>query len=194
MVAARRRERAESGAGDMAVAEVTTRNVLHRNVMREDGLLNQLGWLIWTLGWMFWGALLVGPALLLGKALYGLGWLLAPRLGPVRSWPYLILAVVAAGISVGAWFAWPPSGWDSFLRAYACAQLTLGPARGAWLVRAWGWPGVKAPASGGAVVAPVVVDVPRYEGPEELDGAAPAAPVIAPVPVGVGLEEEEVAS
>ena len=89
MVAARRRERAESGAGDMAVAEVTTRNVLHRNVMREDGLLNQLGWLIWTAGWMFWGAVLVGPALLLGKALYGLGWLLArgsARCGRGRTW------------------------------------------------------------------------------------------------------------
>jgi hypothetical protein len=190
MASARKHERYESGAGDMAVAEVTTRNVFHRSVAREDGLLNRMGWLVWTLTWMFWVAVLVGPALVLGKALYGLGVLASRRLGPLRPWPYLVLAAVVAAISVGAWFAWPPQGWDAVLRAYACAQAVLAPLRGAWLVRAWGWLGVKAAPTTRAAVAPVVVAVPAG-----IDDDSPTTDQthieIAPVAVGPGMEEEE---
>ena len=73
MASARRHERYESGAGDMAVAEVTTRNVFHRSVAREDGVLNQLGWLIWTATWMFWVAVLV-PFWVKSEKLRGVQW------------------------------------------------------------------------------------------------------------------------
>lgn len=189
MASARRHERYESGAGDMAVAEVTTRNVFHRSVAREDGVLNQLGWLIWTVTWMFWVAVLVGPALLAGKALYGLGALAARRLGPLRSWPYLVLALALAGVLAGAWFRWPPEGWDTVVRSYACAQVVLAPVRAAWLVRAWGWPAVKAAPSGAGAVAPVVVGAPVQEGPSPV--AEEVRVEIAPVLVGTGQEEEE---
>jgi len=191
MASARRHERYESGAGDMAVAEVTTRNVFHRSVAREDGVLNQFGWLIWTVTWMFWVALLFGPTLLLGKALYALGVLAATRLGPLRSWPYLVLALVLMGACVGAWFRWPPEDWDTVVRSYACAQAVLAPARAAWLVRAWGWPAVKAAPSGAGAVAPVVVGVPVREEPSPVVEGVQVE--IAPVLVGTGQEEEEVA-
>jgi hypothetical protein len=165
---ARRFDRELAGAGDAAFNEITTRNIFYRNVMREEGAANVVGWFVLTTGWMFWTAALVGPALVLGAALYGLAWALVPRLGRVKVWPFLVLALVALTTSVVLWIYWPPSSWaPSLLFIWTALQMTCGPLRAAQLTRA------------NTAIAPIEVAI--EEEPEQE--AAPPEPVTVDIEV-----------
>lgn len=180
---ARRFDRELAGAGDAAFNEITTRNLFYRNVMREEGAANALGWFVLTTGWMFWTAALVGPALVLGAALYGLAWALVPRLGRVRAWPFLLLALVALTITVTLWMIWPPSGWAStLLSIWTGLQVVVGPLRAAQLTRANGWAAVSKRAKGAATaIAPIEVAI----------EAEPEPAVATPEQVTVDIEVDE---
>ncbi|OYO00730.1 hypothetical protein CGZ95_08900 [Enemella evansiae] len=171
-LAARQRNRDEIVAGDSPFGEVTTRNVFHRSVHREEGAANLIGWLVWTLGWMATVMLFVGPALLIGLAAYGLWWSQVPRWGRLRSWPLLVAAAVIAVAGLLAAQIWEPTGWVGFLIVFLVLQLVLGLVRAAWRVRAWGWPAVaRVTKASTSKVRPVHIQ------------AADEEPAIAPVEV-----------
>lgn len=182
-VKARRFDRELAGAGDAAFNEVTTRSLFYRNVMREEGAANTIGWFVLTTGWMFWTAALVGPALVLGAALYGLAWALVPRLGRVRAWPFLALALVALATTVTLWMLWPPSGWaPSLLFIWTALQMICGPLRAAQLTRANGWAAVAQRAKGAATaIAPIEVAI----------EAEPEPQPTSPEPVSVDIEVDD---
>ena len=182
---ARRFDRELAGAGDAAFNEVTTRNIFYRNVMREEGAANVVGWFVLTTGWMFWTAALVGPALVLGAALYALAWALVPRLGRVKVWPFLVLALVALATSVTLWTIWLQSGWAStLLFIWTALQLTCAPLRAAQLTRANGWAAVAKRAKAAAsAIAPIEIAVEA-----EPEAEAPAA---APVTVDIEVDDDD---
>lgn len=178
---ARRQDRYAAGVGDTAFGEVATRNVFHRSVFREEGAANTAGWLLWTLSWMGWGALLLGPAYLLSLVLYGLWWL---RRTPMRpSWPLLAAGVVAALGVGGLWVFGPADLWGRVLWAYIIVQLVLGLMRLAWMTRAYGWPAVARTvrARTGDVSTLVLPDIDDIEMTDELTPAAPEPAVATPV-------------
>lgn len=174
-VKARRADREQAGAGDAAFVEVTTRNVFTRNVMREEGPANVLGWFVLTATWMFWLAVLLGPALVLGAALYGLSWALVPRLGRVRSWPFLVASLCALLGSVLVFWLLPPDGWAAWvLTGYLALQLVVGPLRAAYLARANGWAAVAKRAKGSAAkIAPIDIAVTVEDAPAPATDPAP---------------------
>lgn len=180
---ARRFDRELAGAGDAAFNEITTRNIFYRNVMREEGAANVVGWFVLTTGWMFWTAALVGPALVLGAALYGLAWALVPRLGRVKVWPFLVLAPVALTTTVTLWILWPPSGWaTTLLSIWTGLQVVVGPLRAAQLTRANGWAAVAQRAKGAATaIAPIEVAI----------AAEPEPQATSPEPVSVDIEVDD---
>lgn len=141
---ARQIDRREAGVGDAMAVEVVTRDVFTRNVFREEGAGNTLAWFVLTSTVLSWTCVLVGPALLLGLALYGLWWALVPRLGPLRSWPLALTGVVVSVAMAATWPWWSPEGTlNRVVTAWWNAQLPLGLLRAAWRVRAYGWAAVR---------------------------------------------------
>lgn len=184
-MAARRHDRDGVGAGDAPINEVTTRSVLYRHVMREEGAANQAGWLLLTLGWMFWAAALIGPAILLALVIYGAWWLLVPHVGRLRIIPLLLAASIMTALAWLIITVAVPSGWWTVLAIYVALQVVVGLLIAAWRVRAWGWLAVaKAAKKSAAKVAAVQIVVPT-------DGLAqPELPVVAPVAVGPISEQD----
>lgn len=173
---ARRRDRTGAGIGDAATAEIVTPSMVRRSVMREEGAGNTAGWALWTAVWLLSVALLVGPAWALSRLVYLAWWTTVPRVGRMRSLPLALASLLALAGSIGSWWLWPPAG-IGFLRLYGCAQLVLGLAWCAVLVRANGWAAVAAQVrSSSAKIAPVSVGTP--------------AASIAPVVVGAPSVEE----
>lgn len=204
--AARRRDRFDSGIGDSAFGEVTTRNVFYRSVHREEGAANTMGWLTWTLIWMLCTYLLVGPAMLIGMTAYGIWWQRIPQWGRMRSAPYykaaaglavigvallathsLLVSQGAPRMFVGSWQVWPLDGGVAFLSTYCWMQLVLGLARAGWRVRAWGWPAI-ARAGQTATSAVQTIEL------ETLDPGKPSAALEAPssaiAPIEISVDND----
>lgn len=142
MLAARRHRRDRAGVGAAGVTEVVTPHLLHRVTHRGgesgggtlQGVLGLLGLtLVLVLTW---------PALLLGWCVYGLWVLLHSKVRPSPWAP----AVLAAVLFVAAWFWWSNTNHATpGIRLQAqwwAVQPALGLAVTAWLIRAYGWPGV----------------------------------------------------
>lgn len=211
MVAARRHDRYEVGAGDASFGEVTTRNAFHRSVMREEGAANIAGWFCLTVLSVIVLAILVGPALLVSRIAYGTWWAMVSKWGRMVSPPYLGLAAVLGGIAWLTLARLPLEGFEGFLVQYGAVQVVLGVAWAAWLVRANGWAAVarRQKQSGSKVdkilieipvdepVDPVVIDVeesapadseaPQKKTPE----AAPTAPNLEPIEIEFEIDDVE---
>lgn len=176
MAKARRIERDAVGAGDAAAAETVTPNLWMRRIHRRED--SGVGAVVVTALWMLLIIVLVGPALLIAKAIYALRFALVSRLGPMRAWPWLVTAAVALVGAVVTWQLWPPEIAEA--RLWLCVQGVGAPVRVAYLVYAYGWQGVSRAKSS---VAPVVVVGPVAEdGPEivvELDDEMEAPAVTA---------------
>lgn len=181
MASARRQDRHSANAGDSAYSEVTTRNVFHRNVMREEGAANVIGWFSWTVIWMTAVALAIGPAIVLAWAIYGVWYRLTPRLGHLRAAPLLGAATTA--LLVGFAIIWFAAGESSLtLPAYLLLQLVVGLVWAAWLTRAYGWQAVSArQKASGSKIAPIRIDVAPDAAPP-LIPAEPATTQVAEEP------------
>ena len=108
-----------------------------------------------------------------------------PRLGRVKVWPFLVLALVALATSVTLWTIWLPSGWAStLLFIWTALQLTCAPLRAAQLTRANGWAAVAKRAKAAAsAIAPIEIAV------EAESEAEPTTP--APVTVDIEVDEDD---
>lgn len=211
MVAARRHDRYEVGAGDASFGEVTTRNAFYRSVMREEGAANTAGWFCLTVLSVIVLAVLVGPALLVSRIAYGTWWAMVPKWGPMFSPPYLGLAALLGGIAWLALGRLSLEDLEGFLVQYGAVQVVLGVAWATWLVRANGWAAVarRQKQSGSKVervsieipvvepVDPVVIDAPQ-SAPAEPEAsqkktpeAAPTAPNIEPIEIEFGIDDVE---
>lgn len=143
---ARRLARYDAGAGDAAVAEVTTRSRFGRIAAERDEHRGR-----WTIAAALVEAgrlIVAGPAIALSWAIYGVWYRQVPAWGPLR-WRTLAWAtggvavtmLVVAGIFfLGSGIPW--WGW------WLLAQPVIGTARAAWLAYAYGWEA--APASSAA--------------------------------------------
>lgn len=182
MAAARRQDRHSANAGDSAYSEVTTRNVFHRNVMREEGAANVIGWFCWTVIWMTAVALAIGLAIVLAWAIYGAWYRLTPRLGHLRAAPLLGAAITV--LLVGFAIIWFSADGESSVSmpVYLLLQVVVGLGWAAWLTRAYGWQAVKARRkASSSKIAPIRIDVAAAEAPP-LIPAEPATIQVAEAP------------
>lgn len=148
MLAATRADRASVSAGDVAATETVTPGLLHRVSHREDGGLNQLGWLLGLLVLGVFVVWVAGPGLLLGWLVYSVWWWLVPKVGAVKITPLVVIAVlVAVGCAV-SWWVFPTTGFWATVTSVRHAIWWIGaPAFATWLAWAWGWSAVKTASS-----------------------------------------------
>lgn len=179
LMAARRGDRSGVGVGDAAYAEVSTPGIVTRTVMRGEGISGKLGWLVMGGAAAALFALAVGPAWLTSRVAYLVWWVMVPRWGSVRAWPYLVGSVLPALVVAAA----PHLLSEHVLTVqWVGAQLGLGMLWAAWLVRASGWAAVEAResahgdsiravhlSSGGEAPAAVAVPEPEPEEPQEVE-------------------------
>lgn len=160
MVIARRSDRYEVGAGDALFQEVTTRNVIHRSIFREEGAANTAGWAAFTALWLLAGAVVLGIAFIVSRIAYGIGWALVPRFGRMTMLPYLGAVWVIGGLGALALYLTKPEGATAFWSWFLLAQVVIGLVWAAWLVRANGWAAVarREKAAGNGTVKTVVLD------------------------------------
>lgn len=144
MSAARRHERSEAGLGDAVYGEVSTPNIIHRSIFREEGALNTAGWAWWTLTWVAWSLVLLGPAWALAWLLYRAWMHQIDRLGPPRMGPAVGAAagVLVVGALVGLWLP-PQPLWVDLLAGYLHLQAVAALGHLGWLSWAYGWPAVQ---------------------------------------------------
>lgn len=198
MVAARRHDRYEVGAGDASFAEVTTRNLFHRSVMREEGAANVAGWFCFTVLCALAVVALAGPALLVSRVAYGIWWAMAPRWGRMSSWPYAGLSVLLAGVAWLALGRLALAGIEAFLAWYGAVQVVLGVAWAGWLVRARGWAAVaRRQKQSGSAVERISIEIPVDEPVDPVVEAVPSEPVestadVEPVEIAAGIEPIEI--
>lgn len=193
MRTARRHDRYESGAGDATSSEVTTRSIIYRSIFREEGAANTLGWVLFTIGWVLVMLILVGPALLVSRIAYGIGWLMVPRWGRLAPGPFIGIALIL-GITV--WLVgrqWAPEGATGALATFGAIEGVLGVLWTAWLTRAFGWPAVaRRHKQSGSRMEKVVIEVPTSEvaiDPNEV-GDAPEKYETAEQPVAAAHDPE----
>lgn len=182
--AARRHERSEAGLGEAAFGEVTTPNIIHRSIFREEGAANTLGWAWWTLTWVLWSLLLLGPAWVMAWGLYSVWCARAAHWGPPRLAPPLAASVTAAVLSTGYWAALRPEGLlTQLVVGYGLVQVIAAPAHLGWLSRAYGWPAVeKTLRARSTDIAPVAV--PEIKTDEPVHITVPEADIdTAEIPV-----------
>lgn len=174
MVSARRSDRYDVGAGDASFSEVTTRNVLYRSVMREEGAANTAGWFCFTAIWVLWLVLLVGPGLVISRIAYGLWWVMVPKWGRMFPLPYVGLAAAAGGVG---WLALDHLALEGFVAVLAhctAIQLVLGLAWAGWLVRVNGWSAVaRRQKQSGAKVDRIIVPVHQPPAVEPIEIGPP---------------------
>ena len=130
----RKNERSAVGAGDVGVAETVTPNIWVRTVKGENASFANTLIFASLLGLVF---IFFGPALLVAKGIYALRYKLIPQLGPMRIWPWLVLAVVLGGAFM---YLFPIH--LSFAYLYWFVQVSGSMLRMAYLVYAQGWLGV----------------------------------------------------
>lgn len=172
---ARRLARYETGAGDAAVAEVTTRSRFGRMAAERDDHRGR-----WTVAAALVEAarlVVAGPAIALSWAIYAAWYRQVPAWGPPR-WRTLTWATggVAAVMAVVAGIAWLGAGipwWGWWL----LAQPVVGVARAAWLAYAYGWDVVPTTSSAESRPPPIRV---RLGDAPPLPTTAPTQPVSAP--------------
>lgn len=183
MARARAAERRDAGVGASDVADAVTPNWFVRSVKREEGLADRAGWLVFTLAVCVVLGAAVGPAMLLGWAVYGAWVWRAPQARTAPD-PFL-LAVTAVILLVGATATValaPPQ--DMVLGIWWRVQPGLGLGYSAWLVRAWGWAAVEAVAE-----EPGTVCIPVGQG---ASGQAPASKDSEAEPaIAISIEELE---
>ena len=179
LMAARRGDRSGVGVGDAAYAEVSTPDIVTRTVMRGEGISGKLGWLVMGGAAAVLFLLAVGPAWLTSRVAYLVWWVMVPRWGSVRAWPYLVGSVLPALVVAAA----PHLLSEHVLTVqWVGAQLGLGMLWAAWLVRASGWAAVEAResahgdairavhlSSGGEAPAAVSIPEPEPEEPQEVE-------------------------
>lgn len=176
MVATRRYDRYEVGAGDTPFSEVTTRGVFYRSVMREEGAANIAGWVCFTVIWMFVLAIVAGPALLVSRIAYCIWWAMSPKWGRMSPLPYLGIAALLGSVTWLTLGRLSLEGTELFLTQYAAVQVVLGVAWAAWLVRANGWAAVaRREKQSGKKVNPIVVEIPNEAPLEPVQGNVPAS-------------------
>jgi len=165
MAAARRQDRFNVGAGDSAFNEVSTRNIFHRSVVREEGTANTLGWFFWTCIWMSCVAFIFGPAIALAWAIYGAWYWLVPRIGRMKAGPLLGAAFVVAVVGIFLlWFRTPTDGLAMWWSSYVLIQLVVGLGWAAWMTYAYGWQAVKTRQKASAAkLQPIRVRIPSEE-------------------------------
>lgn len=164
--ASRRRARDGSSAGDVAGIEAVTPSRLVRSIRREEGAANTIGWVIYTAIEYGLRAVIIGPAEVLGWAIYGLWWTQTERWGRLRAWPLVLLALL---LGVGAWFASTRVALEPLYLVcfyYAAAQIVLAPLFTAVNTRLYGWSAAKA---GTAQVRARGVELPKREKYEDAD-------------------------
>ncbi|MDJ0454080.1 hypothetical protein [Gordonia amicalis] len=176
-LAARARQvaRYDAGAGDAAVAEVTTRSRFGRLAAERDehrGRWTVLAALVEA------GRLVVaGPAIALSWAIYGTWYRQVPAWGPLR-WRTLAWAtggVVVAMLMVAgvAWLGGEIPWWGWWL----LAQPVVGAGRAAWLAYAYGWEAVPTAT---AAARPTPIRVRLGDAPALPTTTTPTEPVAAP--------------
>ena len=164
MATARKKERGTVGAGDAAATEVITPNIWVRMTQTEDAGFTTI---LWAATRLIVLALVIGPAFLIGKALYGLRYALLSRLGPMRIWPWLVATGVALAASIATWYVWPAN--DPIGRLWIYLQVVGGFARTAYLVYAYGWLAVQRTPRSGGVEVEVGVEAPVEAPTVEVD-------------------------
>lgn len=197
LMAARRGERSGVGVGDAAYAEVSTPDIVSRTIARGEGISGKLGWLVMGGFAALLFLLAFGPAWLVSRVAYLVWWLMVPRWGSMRSWPYLVGSVLPALVVAAA----PHLPLENTLTVqWVGAQLGLGMLWAAWLVRSSGWAAVEVResahgdtihavhlSSAGDPPADVVVPEPEPEEPEEVEQEEIEG--IAPIRIRSGEED-----
>lgn len=143
LVAARRIDRGEIGAGDAAVSEVVTPHWLRRSVFREDGAQNVMGWFMWTVTYVGFLSLVVGVGMVAGWIFYGLWWLLAPKTNGLKFIPAAALTALLALVLSATFLLGSHDSVGAFVFAvWWRLQVVFAFGWLAFLIYAWGWPAV----------------------------------------------------
>ncbi len=171
---ARRLARYEAGAGDSAVAEVTTRSRFGRMAAERDDHRGR-----WTVAAALVEAgrlAVAGPAIALSWTIYGVWYRNVEAWGPLRwqrlAWATGGIALAMLMVAGIAWLGGEVPWWDWWL----LAQPVIGTARASWLAYAYGWDAVPAPR---AASRPTPIRVRLGDAPL-LPTTRPTEPVAAP--------------
>lgn len=169
---ARRVARYDAGAGDAAVAEVTTRSRFGRIAAERDEHRGR--WAVAATLVEAGRLAVAGPAIALSWTIYGTWYRNVEAWGPLRwralAWPtggVAVAMLVVAGIFfLGTGIPW--WGW------WLLAQPVIGTPRAAWLAYAYGWEVVPASSAAGR---PTPIRVRLGDAPP-LPTTAPIEPVV----------------
>lgn len=157
---ARRAERATSGVAETGMHEDVTPPLLRRMLTTDEGPKEQLARLVLIPAALVLIGILIGPALAIAAAIYGVLWYWSPQVGRLWSWPWFAggvllfiggaLLIGQLGTGVGVWIE-VPSGLHiyppEFVPFWTWMQTSLALVITGWRIREAGWAAVK-PRSG----------------------------------------------